>query len=211
MDKTSLFLAVTLAKQIGTFESKERVRHAFEKLESSLPTPENLLDTEQAALLDGSWDLLYTIAADVSPETGEDPTRGEYGKVNAGGIRLSTTDEGAQTTQAFDLENGRISNTVTKPFLTSRGTPLFYTMTKVSGPFSRSPVSGRRADVAFDTLEFGIGTYRFTLDWFFPLLYTIKGPEETLSWLETTHLSDDLRLGRGNKGSIFILARPDLQ
>ena len=29
------------------------------------------------------------------------------------------------------------------------------------------------------------------------------------SWLETTYLSDKVRLGRGNKGSIFVLRRLD--
>ncbi|MFM7384513.1 MAG: PAP/fibrillin family protein, partial [Microcystaceae cyanobacterium] len=26
-------------------------------------------------------------------------------------------------------------------------------------------------------------------------------------WLETTYLDNDLRIGRGNEGSVFILAR----
>ena len=32
---------------------------------------------------------------------------------------------------------------------------------------------------------------------------------DDVAWLETTYLSDDVRVGRGNKGSVFFLTRTD--
>jgi hypothetical protein len=46
-----------------------------------------------------------------------------------------------------------------------------------------------------------------TVKWLFALVYSLRKEEGTQSWLETTHVSENLRLGRGNKGSIFVLTR----
>ena len=51
------------------------------------------------------------------------------------------------------------------------------------------------------------GTIKLEFRWLFALLYTLRKEEGEQSWLDTTHLSEGLRLGRGNKGSIFVLTR----
>jgi hypothetical protein len=60
-----------------------------------------------------------------------------------------------------------------------------------------SAESGQRANIRFDSFSVGVGPLpTLTVKWLF-----------ALSWLETTHVSENLRLGRGNKGSIFVLTR----
>jgi hypothetical protein len=72
-----------------------------------------------------------------------------------------------------------------------------------------SSASGRRADVNFDTLELALGDKVVKIGWLFPLIASLKKKDdsEVSAWLETTHVSQSLRLGRGNRGSIFILSK----
>ena len=47
------------------------------------------------------------------------------------------------------------------------------------------------------------------LGWLFQLLSLFRGTEDN-GWLEVTYLSERLRIGRGNKGTMFVLTRdPD--
>ena len=44
------------------------------------------------------------------------------------------------------------------------------------------------------------------LGFLFNLQALVAGTDEN-GWLETTYLSDRVRIGRGNKGSLFVLTR----
>jgi hypothetical protein len=197
--KRSLLAAIVIAKQDGTEATEEAVRAAFKEVEAVAPTPPDLLDDSSALLLDGPWVLQYTIAAFGRLEGGTQ--RGIQGAVNATGIAVDTSGVGVRTTQTFDIMNGRVSNDISKTLFDSLEARL-----QVSGPFKRSLSSGRRADVKFDTLKLGLGGVEVTIDWIFDLVYRLR-KDESESWLETTHLSKDMRLGRGNKGSLFVLTR----
>jgi hypothetical protein len=71
-----------------------------------------------------------------------------------------------------------------------------------------SAESGQRANIRFDSFSVGVGPLpTLTVKWLFALVYSLRKEEGTQSWLETTHVSENLRLGRGNKGSIFVLTR----
>lgn len=59
----------------------------------------------------------------------------------------------------------------------------------------------------FDSLSLTLGSASVTIDWLFPLISSLKKGSEPISWLETTHVSETLRLGRGNRGSIFVLTK----
>ena len=125
--------------------------------------------------------------------------------------------------QRFDVAASRVSNEVDinvggDGFL---GALLPRLRLVVAGPFSRDAATGedaRRASVKFDVLELrrlaapDAGDaprppplLRTGLP--FALLYALR-PDEQGSWLETTVLTPTLRLGRGNKGSLFVLTRP---
>ena len=74
--------------------------------------------------------------------------------------------------------------------------------------------AGRRAYIEFDNLEFksadGAASY-LTIGWLFGLIRRVRpalqNGADAQSWLDTTYLSARVRLGRGNKGSIFVLER----
>jgi len=185
---------------------------AFAQLEQTSPSPLDLLDDPQAsALLDGRWALLATIAAQPGESLEESAASGLQGVVNASGIKVDASPEN-RPIQQVDLARGRIANEVrARPF------GLWELYVRVGGAFRRAapPASGRRAQVLFDQLEV------FTLDgrrlasagWLFTaqrlFAPSLANGEDTSSWLETTYLSPRVRLGRGNKGSIFVLQRVD--
>jgi len=81
---------------------------------------------------------------------------------------------------------------------------------RVSGGFQRAPLPapGRRATVVFDQLEVFTrsGERLFTAGWLFDLQAklnpSLSNGADDSSWLETTYLSERVRLGRGNKGSV---------
>lgn len=61
----------------------------------------------------------------------------------------------------------------------------------------------KRLAVAFQRVSFTLGSLpslTLPLDW----VNDGKGPE---GWLDTTYLDEDLRLGRGDKGSTFVTVR----
>jgi hypothetical protein len=45
------------------------------------------------------------------------------------------------------------------------------------------------------------------LGFLFPALAFLRGGTKDNGWLETTYLDSDLRIGRGNKGTLFVLTR----
>ena len=227
--KQELMSSVTLAKGSDTLEAEERVRRVFQELEKAAPSSPQLLDDPSSAeLLDGEWELIYTVAEYGAPgeaakvieeaekraaaggggigggeEAGK--PRGIGGAVNATGLNVDTTGKDTRTTQTFDVAASRVANDIVKPFL---GGPMKSRL-QVSGPFTRSPANARRANVRFDTLELSVEytPVKVTIGWLFPIVYALRPDERQESWLETTHLSSDLRLARGNKGSIFVLGR----
>lgn len=212
--RDELLASVAAAKLDGTEGNEEAVRAAFARVEKAFPAAPNLLDDPTAVnIIDGQWTLDYTVAAfGAAGSGGEDSSggserRGVGGAVNATGIVVDTTAAGTITTQTFDVEASRVANDITRivslPFVGKREARL-----QVSGPFTKSPISGRRADVRFDNLEIElVGVGKISIGWLFALVYTVRKEDGTQSWLETTHLSESLRLGRGNKGSIFVLTR----
>lgn len=173
-------------------------------LEMAQPASDVLLDdAKEASRLAGRWTLLATLAAKAG-ETVE--ASGQRGVVNASGLVLAA-DQSRTPVQEIDVDGRRIANEllVSTPF----GPCVF----RVSGLFQRGS-NARRADVDFDEIEVfdqqGVkvwgNTWLFSVARFFnPSLFT--GGNESTAWLETTYLSDTLRVGRGNKGSCFLLEK----
>ena len=124
------------------------------------------------------------------------------GTVTASGIRVDTSNR--LTQQIFDVTEQRVTNTVEQEFGTVR----------VEGAFRPSESEPTRAIVGFDTCDitideksnqFGFGT-TLSLGFVFSALSLVRGTKDN-GWLETTYLDEELRIGRGNKGSMFVLTR----
>ena len=191
----------------------------FAELERACPAPEDLLDDPSG--LDGPWDLEWTVAQ----RTGDDDdallaagagagggAAGAEGAVNAfvpaavnaSGVTVDA-ERARNVVQRFDVGASRVANEVDV---------LPWLRLIVAGPYAPTGVA-RRASVKFDTLELrlaggranpldGATVLRTGLP--FEWLYRLR-PDEKESWLETTVLSPRVRLGRGNKGSLFVLTR----
>ena len=78
----------------------------------------------------------------------------------------------------------------------------------VGGTFRPSTKVPLRAIVAFDIAKVALDV-GFTIDLGFllDLRAALKNGNKEAGWVETTYISDDMRIGRGNKGSLFILTR----
>jgi hypothetical protein len=178
---------------------------AFKQLEDASPAPADLL-RGSPELLDGRWSLLATVAASVGEDVSGSSARANV--VNASGIAVEASKD-TLPVQEVDVRRGRIGNEV---LLTLLGQRLYV---RVAGDFTpdEPPAPGTRAIVQFDSLDIFSkeGRRLFSAGWLFTLARAINPALERgaadASWLDTTYISDDVRLGRGNKGSVFVLKR----
>ena len=113
-----------------------------------------------------------------------------------------------------DLAAGRIGNEIRFNALGRTG------IVRVAGGVRPSTDNGRRAMVEFDTLDVFLlngdgaearASRLLRAGWLFRLVRLLRpslqnGADEA-SWLDTTYISPRVRLGRGNKGSVFILEK----
>lgn len=131
-------------------------------------------------------------------------------------IRKDTEIDSIRSSQSIDLMKGRVRNVVTfgipslptlLPFLsrqaatnTSRRASL-----TVDIAFQPNPIDVRKVDVKFEACRVVIPSSlpRNNIDINIPL--GIIGPT---GWLKTNYIDDTIRITRGHKGSVFVLARP---
>lgn len=178
---------------------------------SATPSATLLSNSEEAKILDGDWFLQYTAPSEIDELDTDDKwvavkaSEGDEqidtrqfkgaGSVSGGGIPVDASDSVAL--QSFDIQRSRVKNEIQ----TGLG------LVTVGGTFSRSDAVPLRALVAFDTAKIDLNV-GFTLDisFLFDIRAAIKGSRNA-GWVETTYVSPNVRIGRGNKGSLFILTR----
>lgn len=214
--KSELLEAVSFTQngKTASTETQARVLSIVRGIEKAAPVPDTLLtDPNEAKGLDGTWFLQYTSPSEVgnvgkadgdwkpisASEDGAVETRQftAKGTVTAAGVTVDTSNRG--TKQIFDVKKSTVSNTVN----------LDFGKVTVKGTFRRSENVPNRAIVAFEDLEFELnGGIKLRLGWLFSLIKTIKGTDVG-GWLETTYLGEDMRIGRGNKGTMFVLTRTE--
>ncbi len=190
--KNALFEAIAPVNRGLTISDEQRkaIFSAIAYLEESNPTPK---PTEAADLLTGDWRLLFTTSQDL------------LGLDRFPGIKLG------QIYQCVRAVEGKIYN-VAEIF----GLPLLEGLVSVVASFT--PVSAQRVNVRFERSVVGLQrllNYE-NIDEFIQLLqsgkklkaidFEIKNREQK-GWLETTYLDSDLRIGRGNEGSVFVLQK----
>ena len=132
-----------------------------------------------------------------SPGGGEKPLGRTIGTANAKGVV-----ENLGNFQDIDLANGLVCN---RAELRIFGKPVEITIEASCVPVSAPEFGDEdvRLAVAFQRVKISLGASP-------PLVAPLgwindgKGPE---GWLDTTYLDDDMRLGRGDKGSTFVTVR----
>ena len=198
-----------LVRMVTKGGSMAAVQSEFVSLETTAPAPPDLLWSEAGTkLIDGRWELLSTIAANVGSD---ELSKGVGNAVNASGLVLDASAERAPV-QEVSVATGRVANEIQFPLPFDKKVVF-----RVAGQFAADSSDGRRANIEFDTLDCFVVSGRavrrvLRAGWLFSIVRSLRpalinGAEDEGSWLETTYISDRVRLGRGNKGSIFILQR----
>ncbi len=193
MTKKSELLEAIAGKNRGLLANEidnVKVLSAIQQLEDYNPNTKPL---EAKDLLEGNWRLLYTTS------------RGILGLDRFPLFNLGQIYQYIRTTEA-KLYN--IAEIVGLPFLEG--------LVSVAATFE--PVSECRVNVKFERYIVGLQRFfayqspdKFIKDIesgkkFPPLDFSIANREQQ-GWLEITYLDEDMRIGRGNEGSVFVLAK----
>jgi hypothetical protein len=139
------------------------------------------------AMLDGTWELIFQIPKETESGTGRPVT------LQTALIAGPDGQEGHSrlVLQNIDVQAGRLDNLA----------ETWWGTAHVDARFAPLGDSASEVEVVFEQAKFSVGPFPefgFPIWWF--------GGRGTL---DTTYLSDDVRIGRGDKGTIFCLARPE--
>lgn len=160
------------------------------QLEDRNPTPKPI---EALNLLDGDWRLLYTTS------------RGILGIDQVPFLKLG------QVYQCIRAPEAKLYN-----IAEVSGLPLLDGIVSVSARFK--PISERRVDVKFERSLIGLNRL---IDYqspsyfiqqlesgrkFAAIDFSLESRDQQ-GWLDITYLDEDLRIGRGNEGSVFVLTK----
>ncbi len=193
MSKKAELLGVIAGKNRGLLADEiERVAilSAIAQLEDFNPSPKPLEATD---LLAGDWRLVYTTS------------RGLLGLDRFPGLQLG------QIYQCIRTSGAKVYN-----IAEIVGLPWLEGLVAVAASYE--PVSERRVNVKFSRSILCLQrliNYRSPRELiekiesgkkFPPLDFNIDNREQQ-GWLDITYLDEDLRIGRGNEGSVFVLTK----
>lgn len=150
------------------------------------------LDADEGlAMLDGRWELVFQQARMGRGEA----ERGEPGKVQQASVALTDGEEGrrGRVLQNVDVGRGVVENR-------AEGGGWVGACLRVEAEFGVVEGSASEVEVLFRKAFFGVRGVEVA----FPIAW-IGGKGR----LDTTYLSDEVRIGRGDKGTLFVLVRPD--
>ncbi|BAZ11547.1 PAP fibrillin family protein [Calothrix sp. NIES-4071] len=190
--KTQLLNAIAPTNRglLATEQDKQAILIHIASLEDQNPTPRPL---EASELLDGDWRLLYTTSK---------------GLLNIDRLPFYKLGQIYQCIRVNTNSVYNIASVYGLPYL--EGT--------ISVVASFKGVSERRVQVNFERSIFGLSRL---IDFKSPSLYiqqiesgkkftAIDFPITSTNqqgWLDITYIDNDLRIGRGNEGSVFVLTK----
>lgn len=175
---------------LATEAQKQAILSAIAQLEDRNPTPQPVAATD---LLDGDWRLIYTTS------------RGILGLDQVPLLKLGQV---YQCIRAADATLYNIAEVY--------GLPLLEGVVSVAARFA--PVSDRRVNVTFERSVLGLQRlidyqtpqnfiqHLEAGDKFRAIDFAITNQDQR-GWLDITYLDKDLRIGRGNEGSVFVLTK----
>ena len=175
---------------LATQADQASILAAIAHLENRNPTTRPL---EAIDKLDGDWRLLYT------------NSQGLLGFERIPLLKLG------QIYQCIRVPESRVYN-----LAEIEGLPLLEGLISVEARFEG--ISEKRVNVYFERSRFGLQrvmNYEAPATWIErlqsnhnPLSLNVDlDPNRPPGWLDITYLDDDLRLGRGNRGSVFVLTK----
>ncbi|MEH2444443.1 MAG: PAP/fibrillin family protein [Nostoc sp.] len=192
MAKAALIDAIALTDRglLATQVQKQAILAAIANLEDFNPTPRPV---EASNLLDGNWRLLYTTS-----------------KALLNLDRLPFCKLG-QIYQCIRVDTASVYN-----IAEISGLPYLSGLVSVAAKFE--PVSDRRVQVKFERSIIGLQRlieYNSPVTFiqqieagrkFLAIDIAIKSDQQQ-GWLDITYIDNDLRIGRGNEGSVFVLSK----
>jgi hypothetical protein len=193
MSKKAELLEAIAGKNRGLLANEidnVRVLAAIQQLEDTNPTPKPL---EAKDLLNGDWRLLYTTS------------KGILGLDRFPLFKLG------QIYQCIRVSEAKVYN-----IAEIIGLPMLEGLVSVAATFE--PVSDRRVNVIFERSIIGLqrlfgynspGKFIQQIESgkkFLPFDFKIDRGEQK-GWLDITYLDQDMRIGRGNEGNIFVLTK----
>ncbi|TBR57470.1 fibrillin [Westiellopsis prolifica IICB1] len=175
---------------LASEQDRQAILMAIANLEDLNPTPRPV---EAGDLLDGNWRLLYTTSKAL---------------LNLDRFPLYKL---GQIYQCIRVKTNSVYN-----IAEIYGLPFLEGIVSVAAKFE--PVSGRRVQVKFERSILG---FQRLIDYKSPDKYIqqIEGGQkftaidfslnsnEQQGWLDITYLDSELRIGRGNEGSVFVLTK----
>ncbi|KGF72332.1 fibrillin [Neosynechococcus sphagnicola sy1] len=192
MTKTTLLQAIAGKNRglLATETEKQAILAAIAQLEGYNPTPQ---PTKAAALLDGDWQLIYTTSRDIL------------------GINRFPLVQLGPVYQCIRVEESKLYN-----IAELQGLPYLEAIVSVVARFQA--VSDCRISVQFERSLLG---FQRLIDYRSPahLIEQLKTgqrlwaldisleKQERLGWVDITYLDQELRIGRGNEGSVFVLVK----
>jgi hypothetical protein len=192
MRKAALLEAIASQNRglLATETDKVAILSAVARLEDLNPTPRPVEATD---LLDGNWRLLYTTSR---------------GLLTIDQLPLLKLGQIYQCIRAKDAKVYNIAEVYGLPYLEG--------FVSVAARFE--PVSERRVLVKFERSISGLQrliNYQSPSEFIrqiesgqrFPALDFGIDSSNQQGWLDTTYLDEDLRIGRGNEGSVFVLTK----
>jgi hypothetical protein len=175
---------------LSTEQDKQAILMAIAQLEDRNPTPRPI---EAGELLDGNWRLLYTTSK---------------GLLNIDQLPLLKL---GQIYQCIRVKTESVYN-----IAEIYGLPYLEGIVSVVAKFE--PVSERRVQVKFERSIVGLQrliSYQSPTDFIqqieagkkFTAIDTKLDSSRQQGWLDITYLDTDMRIGRGNEGSVFVLSK----
>jgi hypothetical protein len=175
---------------LASEQDKQAILIAIAQLEDRNPTPRPV---EAGDLLDGNWRLLYTTSK---------------GLLNIDQLPLLKL---GQIYQCIRVKTGSVYN-IAEVY----GLPFLEGLVSVAAKFE--PVSERRVQVKFERSIIGLQRligYQSPADMIeqiefgkkFTAIDTKLDSRNQQGWLDITYLDADMRIGRGNEGSVYVLAK----
>ncbi|MEH2381616.1 MAG: PAP/fibrillin family protein [Nostoc sp.] len=192
MGKAALIDAIADTNRglLATQVQKQAILAAIANLEDFNPTPRPV---EASNLLDGNWRLLYTTSKAL---------------LNLDRLPLCKL---GQIYQCIRVETTSVYN-----IAEIYGLPYLEGLFSIAAKFE--PVSGRRVQVKFERSIIGLQRlieYNSPVTFIqqieagrkFPAIDVAINSDKQQGWLDITYIDNDLRIGRGNEGSVFVLTK----
>ncbi|MHC5610145.1 MAG: PAP/fibrillin family protein [Nostoc sp.] len=190
--KAALIDAIALTNRglVATELQKQAILAAIANLEDFNPTPRPV---EATNLLDGDWRLLYTTSKAL---------------LNLDRLPLCKL---GQIYQSIRVDTTSVYN-----IAEIYGLPYLEGLVTVAAKFE--PVSGRRVQVKFQRSIIGLQRlieYNSPVTFIqqieagrkFPGIDVVINSDKQQGWLDITYIDNDLRISRGNEGSVFVLRK----